>query len=112
MFCLLTVPSEAPLNLIVNATDSTTLVGSWNPPSLEHQNGQILAYTVNLTLIAKGGVQVTNREVQMLRTPNTSLFVRSLHPFYTYSFTVAAVNSVGTGPSSTVTIMMPEAGEN
>lgn len=105
------MPSGAPLNLVLDTMDSRTLVGSWNPPSPEHQNGEILYYTVNLTLTAEGEMQVMNGELQMFNASSPSLFIASLHPDYTYSFSVAAVNSVGTGPSRTTTIKMPEAGE-
>ena len=108
----LIVPNGAPLNLMVIAAGSNTLVGSWEPPSPEHRNGEILRYTVTVTLTARGGAQVTNGEPRVLHTAHTNFTVGSLHPHYTYSYSVAAVNSEGTGPSTMVTVMMPEAGKD
>ncbi len=96
---------------MVSAVSGSTLVGSWDPPSPEHRNGEILRYVVNITLTARGGTQVTNGEQRTLYTATTNLTVGSLHPHYTYFYSVAAENSVGTGPSTMTPIMMPEAGK-
>ena len=96
---------------MVSPAGSSSLVGSWDPPSLQHRNGEIVRYVVNVTLTARGGVQVANGELRTLFTTVTSLTVDSLHPHYTYSFSVAAENSVGVGPNAETLVMMPEAGK-
>ena len=43
----------------------------------------------------------------------TTITLSSLHPHYVYSFTVAAVTSVGVGPYATAgLIQMPQDGED
>ena len=106
------MPSEVPLNLTVNALSGFMLECSWNPPSPQHWNGEILRYVVNVSLTARGETQViTNGELRTLSTAATNLTIGSLHPYYTYSFSVAAENSVGVGPVAMTTIMMPEEGK-
>ena len=87
----------------MTAIDSTTLMISWMPPPLEHQNGIIREYQVN----------ITERETGIahhLTTAATTLTVSSLHPFYTYDCTLAAF-TIAEGPYSVeVNITMPEDG--
>lgn len=99
-------PEEGPLNLAVTAQNASTVFASWEPPPLESQNGAILRYTVNI-------VRTTNsQDVRVQSTSNTNLLTRSLHPFYTYEYRVAAENDVGRSPFTTVTFQMPEACES
>ena len=87
----------------MTAINSTTLLVSWMPPPFEHQNGIIREYRVNITEMETG-------MVYRLVTTARSLTVPSLHPFYTYNCTVAAV-TIAEGPYSVeVNITMPEDG--
>ena len=100
---VIAVPTDVPQDVVLTAIDSRTLHISWIPPPLEHQNGIIREYRVN----------ITERETGMvfrLITAATSVTVPSLHPYYNYKCTIAAV-TIGEGPYSVeLTITMPEEG--
>ena len=77
---------------------------SWNLPAPENQNGVITGYVVNLTAVGSG-------DISQYSSSSENITIGSLHPFTTYSFTVAAQTSVGTGPYTTnSTVMTPEDG--
>lgn len=97
-------PEEGPTNLVVTPQDAFTVSASWNPPRFRNRNGLILRYTVNISRTATNGVGA-----QLHNTPETNLATGSLHPYYSYYYSVAAENSIGRGPFSTVTVQMPEA---
>ena len=65
---------------------------SWSPPFSWRQNGIIRSYIVNLA------VAETKEHIQ-LTSNSTSLTAESLHPYYSYNVTVAAV-TIGVGPFS------------
>jgi len=100
---VIAVPTDVPQNVVLTAINSRTLHISWTPPPIEHQNGIIREYRVN----------ITERETGMtfhLITAATSVTIPSLHPFYNYKCKVAAV-TIGEGPYSVeLTITMPEEG--
>ena len=103
--CSHAVPETAPLNLSVQATDSRTLILSWEPPLQEDRNGIITQYTVNI-------IEMETGMLLQLVTDNTTVTAFSLHPHYTYSCTVAAETSVGLGPyTSPRAVRMPEDGK-
>ena len=103
--CLHPAPETAPLQFRVQVTDSRTLVLSWEPPLPEDRNGIIINYTVNITEMETG------TQFQLV-TDNTNITAFSLHPYYTYSCTVAAKTSVGLGPYTTPRpVQMPEDGK-
>ena len=104
-YCPHAVPETAPLQFTVQATDSRTLVLSWEPPLPEDRNGIITNYTVNITEIETG------RQFQLV-TDNTTITAFPLHPHYTYSCTVTAETSVGLGPYTALrAVQMPEDGK-
>ena len=76
---------------------------AWDPPLLEVRNGIIQQYMIRVTELETG-------RVWNLSTPAMGINVTSLHPYYTYNSTVAAVTS-DTGPfSPPLVIQLPEAG--
>ena len=78
---------------------------SWEPPLPEDRNGIIINYTVNITEMETG------TQFQLV-TDNTTITAFSLHPYYTYIYTVAAETSVGLGPyTSPRAVRMPEDGK-
>ena len=87
----------------MSALSPTSVMISWNPPPPEHQNGIIVGYVIRVT-----GVDAA--ENIELSVNNRNITVPSLHPFYTYRFSVAAV-TIAFGPfNNPVTLKMPEAG--
>lgn len=86
------------------ALSPTLLVIQWSPPSIEHQNGLIRRYAINVTEL-----ETMNRE--MTYSEGTNVTLSSRHPFYRYSYSVSA-ETISLGPfSADDTIRMPEAGE-
>ena len=100
----LTAPSAPPANLSVVALSATELYITWQPPVFSQQNGIIRSYVLIVSILERGtSEQLTSTEPQLM--------LHDLHPFYMYSFFIAAV-TIGPGPFSEIfSIQMPEAGE-
>ena len=89
------VPTRPPQDVTGEPIDPRTLRLSWNPPPLEHQNGDIREYKINITEVE------TETELQHLMSITTTLTVSNLHPSYHYQCSIAAV-TIGTGPYSDI----------
>ena len=99
--CVHVVPGAPPVNLELLVFNATALSVTWHPPAFEDRNGVIIHYALNVTLLSKA---VTHRYL----TASTFKLLTSLHPYYSYECSVAAVTSVGHGPYATQSIRMPE----
>ena len=96
-------PTAPPENLIAIPLDSRTLHITWQPPVEEERNGIITRYVINITELDSGN------EYQ-LENATTEITVQDLHPFYRYSYSVAA-ETVALGPFTLGSIIeMPEDG--
>ena len=93
LFVCTAAPSGFPHNFSASvvATHSLSLV--WNPPPPEEQNGDIIRYRVNITVLG-------TMEMYHLLSVSDSITVLSLRPYTTYNFTIAAETAVGVGPFS------------
>ena len=90
------------------ATDSRTLLVTWRPPPEPSRNGIITEYVVNITVM-ETGEQLQHRASG---ADTTSLSIGSLHPDYTYTYSVAAVTAIGMGPFSAFrSTRLPEDGK-
>ena len=92
--CFNTVPDAPPSEVTGHALSSTIILLTWLEPPDRHQNGLILYYEV----------QVVENETGILWTffaVDNNINIASLHPYYTYVWTVAAHTIVGVGPFST-----------
>ena len=87
-------PSAAPANVTALAIDSQSILVSWDPPSFDQQNGLIRHYIINVTEEDTG-------YSFMQRTTRTEFSFYSLHPHYTYAFSVAA-ETIEVGPPSSI----------
>ena len=97
------MPEGAPESVSARPLSTTSLAVTWEPPLEELRNGIIQQYTVQITAMETGMV-IT------LFTESTSVNVTSLHPYYTYSCTIAAETS-GIGPFSyPVDVQLPPSG--
>ena len=97
-------PTAPPENLIATPLDSTTLHITWQPPVEGERNGIIRRYVINITELNSGN------EYQ-LENSSTEITIQDLHPFYRYSYSVAA-ETVALGPSTSASIIeMPEDGK-
>ena len=72
--------------------ESSTINLDWGQVNCSHRNGIILGYTVQYEVIGSGNIQYLN--VSKIFTVGS---INELMPFMTYSISVAAVNSAGTG---------------
>ena len=94
-----------PQNLTVTPINSRSVHLSWSLPLLEHHNGVIRQFWINITEADTG------RRFQQISV-GTTFTVPSLHPFYTYWFSVAAY-TVDLGPFSEPSMLkMPQDGKD
>ena len=97
-------PTGAPQGLSVQNVMATSVVLTWNELDCLLQNGDITGYMIRYV-----------RDSQPIADSSSTrtYTVQELIPFTEYSFSVAAVNSVGTGPFSeqSMTISTPESSE-
>ena len=105
LLCHITIdPSDAPQSVVVRALNPMSVLVSWQPPLPEHRNGIIVGYAVRMI-----GLHSDNN-IDFPLTNETEMVVEGLHPFYTYTFSVAAF-TVGLGPfSNAVSQVLPESG--
>ena len=104
VFFLLSVPTRSPQTPSAVTRNSRAIFCTWTPPPIDHQNGQIVEYRVNVTEVITGRVFV-------LVSTITSLEITSLHPDYVYQWVVTAVTT-GVGPYTAMsTVRTPEDGE-
>ena len=54
------VPSEGPRNVEVQVLSSHSVLVTWQPPRLSEQNGVIAGYSVQLTALQSGNIEVYN----------------------------------------------------
>ena len=76
-------PSSSPTSFLSTAITSRSLSLSWDSLSLEHQNGIVRYYIINVT------ENDTGSQFQLL-SYNLYTTLSNLHPYYTYSVSVAA----------------------
>ena len=90
----------------VEAINSSSLRLSWEEPPAEEQNGIVMRYSISVTVLE-------TEERLGFMVAGTRFELYNLHPFYTYSITIAAATVNGTGPYSAVfTIQLPPDGES
>lgn len=97
-------PSGAPSSVTADEVTSTSITLSWDPPPISEHNGVIESYILRLFEQETG----TRMEVQ---TEATHYMFSLLHPYYSYSISIAAV-TVDSGPfSDPYTVRTLEQGE-
>ena len=84
-------PTAPPLSVSRTGVTSTHVSLFWAPPPTDQQNGIIRQYIV--AVVGQGGRNFT------VETTQPEVTVGGLHPFYTYSFSIAAV-TIAPGPYS------------
>ena len=92
ILCIHTVPTAAPQSVSGSAIDSTSISLSWSPPPLPDQNG-LIQYSISVHEVATG-------TLTQYTSTNSSIAIRSLHPYYTYRCSVAAYTIIGEGPQN------------
>lgn len=89
-----TVPTSPPQSTGSIVRDSRTVLLSWSPPDRDEQNGIVREYRIQLTELHTGNIS-------LFVSLTTTLDITSLHPDFTYEWTVAAF-TIGVGPYSAV----------
>ena len=84
-------PGSPPLNLSINAFNSTTLLLSWLQPLIP--NGIIIKYTINCI--------GENNKNHTVMTSTTMTLVSDLSPYTNYTCSVFGHTRVGIGPPIT-----------
>ena len=109
MFYFCTVPNDVPLDIQATPVDSQTLTLTWSAPSEDARNGIITQYLINISVSETG--ERFQRIVDGVAVADGTLTLTDLHPYYEYSYVVAAATAVGTGPFSVrSTVRMPQDG--
>ena len=100
-----TAPTEPPRDVTPSTTSRSVSV-SWSTIECIERNGEITDYTVVFQEV--GGMMITGTINAMART----FTANGLTPYTNYTFRVAGVNSIDTGPfTSTITIQTDEDGK-
>ena len=98
-------PNAPPENFTAAPTSPRSANVTWNPPTVDQQNGVIIRYIINVTVVETG-------QMFQLTSTTTTLNINTLSPYRTYICTIAAMTSVGIGPFSTqFTFATPQDGK-
>ena len=84
------------MNVEIESISSTSVTVSWGEPSLEEQNGVILAYFVSVVKDYEQLNVTTNFTAAYI----SRILISPLRPFSKHNLSVAAMNINGTGPYS------------
>ena len=90
------MPSLGPINVVANATSSTTIVVKWGEVPIEHQNGQIEGYKVYYRASSRTPFEYKN-------IPSNSTFTATLtelRKYVQYHIQVLAYTRLGDGALS------------
>ena len=97
------VPSASPREIGGEALSSSSLLLTWQPPLDNQLNGILTGYVVNVTETETG-------DQYQISTDAAQYTFEGLHPFYRYTFIVAAL-TIGPGPFSGIFhLQMPQDG--
>ena len=99
-------PTGPPLNLAVQSVNSTSLTLSWEPPSLAHQTGATLNYTLTCIPPAESSLP----PVVSVFTTAGAHTLNGLTPATLYSCSVFATNVYGNSPPANISAMTEDGG--
>ncbi|XP_022107057.1 protein sidekick-1-like [Acanthaster planci] len=98
-------PSNAPVNVMVTASSSTSLIVSWSAVPPEHQNGPIQGYRVSYKEVGDS----TAPQVKSVNATMFSVSLTGLAKWQEYALQVLGFNREGNGPNSDVIIIRTKA---
>lgn len=91
-------------NIEVNISSSQEVQVFWDPPIMEHHNGIIIRYLLNLTTAEE-------LEGELHHSNESGIILHNLLPHKMYMISIAASTRAGIGPfSDIVTFITPEDG--
>ncbi|RMX39531.1 hypothetical protein pdam_00006110, partial [Pocillopora damicornis] len=95
------VPSKAPSNFSVTASNSTSITASWQLPPADSRNGVITGFKLFFKKRGSAGLQaaltMSNRQIRFKH-------VTGLEKYSEYEFQLLAFTSTGDGPRSAVAV--------
>ncbi|KAK2172926.1 hypothetical protein NP493_919g00008 [Ridgeia piscesae] len=92
-------PTGAPRNAAVGTVNSTEISISWQPPTADLQNGDLLGYKVYYWVT---GTRETSTAMRRVPAKDTHVTLRELHMYTRYQVTLLAFNAAGDGPNISV----------
>lgn len=98
-------PNEPPQNVQVQTGAVGELIVTWNIPSRDSWNGELIGYTVNCTE-EKQHINYISSNASLQKSihvdgfATTKTIIKNLRTFRRYSIIVRAINSFGAGPFS------------
>ena len=99
-------PTGPPLSLTVQSVNSTSLTLSWKPPSLAHQTGATLNYTLTCIPPAESSLPPM---ISVFTTAGAHT-LNGLAPATLYDCSVFATNLFGNGPPANISAMTEDGG--
>ena len=120
MIVIFTVPNEVPSNIQLSAESPYSIRLSWDSPSEEQQNGQLIRYHIfikesQLLYIRNRTIEVPgdDRNITFDISGSHVQLIDNLYPSHRYTVRIAAATRAGIGPFSTaITVTTPEDGES
>ena len=90
-------------NFALSSSTTTSITVAWNPPNAEDQNGVLTTY-----VLVYAGTELDQQERMVTLYTSASGFTTSytaqnLEEDNSYSFSIIAYTSIGSGPSMTIT---------
>lgn len=82
---------------MINGITAESFYLSWTAPAMEHHNGEIINYVIQVT-------DASNGETFNVTSQQNGTEIESLKPFTVYTCIVAAQTIAGIGPYSTTVI--------
>ena len=102
------MPGGPPQNFTASVTSSTQILLTWQSLSIEVQNGRVRMYKISIFEVQ---TNTSSTHVGEVSEGPMQLRVESLHPYYDYVCSVAAV-TIGSGPyTSPLAVRTFEEGE-
>ena len=99
---LSTAPSAGPASVTAGTVTANSITVQWEEVPCLHRNGEITGYTV----VARTSGEVV-KSVDVDADDGREVTVSGLNPNTQYSVIVAAVNSAGTSPATSIDIEIP-----
>ena len=110
--CHVLVPSAAPANLSVVSSTSSSITIQWKAVPCEHRNGIITSYIIRLrSRDSNGSARGFREDYSVVNGEPRQTEITELEPSTQYEIQVAAVNSAGIGPFTTISLIADTTGE-
>lgn len=108
---VLLVPTSAPNNLTLTATNPTSILVHWDAPLMQDWNGILLNYVVYYYGVEQdSAVRTVSIQIQGSNHSDQEYLIAGLEEYTHYRIVVTSVTSVGPGTAANATVRTPQAG--